>query len=169
MATKGARRERSTPARVFRQAIDEADYLQWCEGLQAIPRREGRRRITARDRSKLLGSVNIDQNCRDAGVSQSENRWDFVIGYGRESKAAAFFVEVHSAISREVSRMERKWRWLRDFLQRDANAKLRKLTCEYHWVASGKVDIPKHLPQYKRLARLKAQGLCGPKQHLELS
>lgn len=169
MPRSRSRRQPTSPAKLFRQAIDDAKHLNWQSGVSAIPRAEGRNRVSAIDTNELLGSANIDRDCSTAGEYQSDNRWDFVVGYRRKSDAIAFFVEVHSARSSEVSCMEKKWKWLRRFLQEDGNEDLRKLPAESWWVASGKVNIPKHVPQYKRLARLNASGLSGPTKNLVLS
>ena len=80
-----------------------------------------------------------------------------------------FFVEVHSANTHGVTEMEKKLDWLNTFMNRDGNIELSRLPREYHWVASGKVRIPKHVPQYRHLQTLKRQkGLHGPVKHLEL-
>jgi len=66
--------------------------------------------------------------------------------------------------------MEKKLTWLIDFLNRDANSALSRLDREYWWVASGKVDIPKHIKQYKRLLKLRSKHrLQGPVKHLQLA
>jgi len=47
---------------------------------------------------------------------------------------------------------------------------LAALDREYHWVASGRINIPKHVPQYRILnTTLKKAGLHGPVEHLVLT
>ena len=153
------------PGKEFQQAIQEAEHLILRAGLSAIA--EGKAQIIARDSRRVLGSVHIDNDCRKA--HPNSNRWDYAIGYNRKGKPFVFFVEVHSANSHNVAEMVKKLDWLVSFLHRDANADLRRLPREYHWVASGKFNIPGHLPQYRMLQTLKSKrGLQGPHKHLVL-
>ncbi len=151
----------------FTDAITAAEHLQYHAGLAAIPRSEGRRKIVARDTQHLLGSANIDEDCRT--TFPNDNRWDFVIGYHKSTGAVAFFIEEHSATSGEVSCMDLKLNWLKQYLNRPANATLKQLPRQFHWVAHEGIKIPTHLPQYRHLQRLRGQGLCGPVRQLELS
>jgi hypothetical protein len=153
----------------FRQIVGCAEHLRWRVGLSAIKRGEGHGQIRAASADRLWGSVDVDGDCKAA--YPEESRWDYAIGYGSEggSKAQVFFVEVHSAVSSQVSAMAKKLDWLKGFLNRPRSAPLARLRREYHWVASGKVDIPRHLPQYRNLARLRgAHGLKGPDRELTL-
>lgn len=137
-------------------------------GLQAIKKAQGGGQIVPDDAQCLLGSAAIDDDC--LASDPQANRWDYVIGYGRGSKAIAYFVEVHSAETTEVSKVEKKLRWLQDFLLRPPQEKLAALEREYHWVASGRINIPQHTPQFKRLnSTLKKMGLRGPVKHLTLT
>lgn len=129
---------------------------------------EGKGQIVAKNNSKLLGSVNVDRD--SLGKHPQANRWDYAIGCERGGKAVVFYVEVHSAGSHGVREVEKKLDWLEGFLNEQSKASLRKLACEYHWVASGEIRIPKHVPQYRRLLRLRSRReLRGPVKHLELS
>jgi hypothetical protein len=137
-------------------------------GLQAIKKGEGHGQIVAKNRKRLLGSAAIDDDCRSA--FPIANRWDYVIGYERARKAIAYFVEVHSAETSEVSKIEKKLRWLEDFLLQASQKKLAALDREYHWVASGRINIPKHVPQYRILkTTLRKAGLRGPVEQLVLT
>jgi hypothetical protein len=150
----------------FKRAIEMAEHLELVPGLGALKKGEGRDRIRV-GAGALLGSVNIDDNCR-AAYSQ-DHRWDYVIGARRSRAEVAIFVEVHSAETSEVSKMEHKLSWLQSFLRRDQQTALAALPREIYWVASGRVNIPKHLPQYKKLqTTLRAQGLLGPVTQLDL-
>ena len=158
-----------TPAAQFSDAIEEAEYLQLKVGLQAIKSGEGKGQISATDPACLLGSVMIDDDCKKPPFAK-DPRWDYVIGYRRGHDAVAHFVEVHSAETSNVSDINKKLRWLRDFLERAHQKKLKALTREYHWVASGRVNIPKHLPQFRFLkATLGKLGLKGPVKTLALT
>jgi len=153
----------------FRDAIGAAEYLQLKAGLQAIKSGEGRGQITAANPAALLGSVMIDDDCRRPPFAQ-DPRWDYVVGYARGRQAIAHFIEVHSAETSNVADIDKKLRWLRDFLLRDRQKKLAALPREYHWVASGRVNIPKHLPQFRFLnTTLRKIGLRGPMPRLALT
>lgn len=158
-----------TPAAVFDAAIRvTAPRLALKPGLKAIKKGEGHGQIVAEDPKRLLGSAAIDDDCRAS--EPHGNRWDYVIGYGRASKAIAYFVEVHSAETSEVLKVEKKLRWLQDFLLQRSQEKLAALDREYHWVASGRINIPKHVPQYRTLqTTLRKAGLRGPTERLVLT
>lgn len=156
------------PHEVFKQAIDEADHLQLKNGLAAVKRGEGKGKIFADDSRQVLGSADIDGAYLK--VAPQANRWDYVIGYNRSGKVVAYFVEVHSAITSQVSRIEKKLKWLvEEFLRRESNVKLAALPKEFHWVASKNVKIPKHTEQYRRLAKLRGKRLLyGPSEQLTM-
>jgi hypothetical protein len=158
-----------TPSVVFDAAVGETSpRLVLKPGLQAIKKGEGRGQIVAENNRRLLGSAAIDDDCRRA--YPKDHRWDYVIGYERANKAISYFVEVHSAETSEVSTVDKKLRWLRDFLLQAPQKKLAALDPEYHWVASGRINIPKHVPQYRILnTTLKKAGLHGPVEHLVLT
>lgn len=148
----------------FASAIDAAEHLRHKEGLSAVKRGEGKDRIH-QGKKKIAGSVAIDDDCR--GEFPRAARWDYVIGVG-ESAPTAFFVEVHPAETSEVSKLADKLAWLTTFLERDKQAALKKLPREIHWVASGRVNIPKNTPQYKRLTTQLRKHLFGPVTSLKL-
>ena len=92
------------PKAVFRNAVDTAEHLEWKAGLGAIKRGEGRGQINAADPDRLLGSAYLDGDCMSAFPNAP--RWDYVIGYDRSNEAVAYFIEVHSAETSEVSKVE---------------------------------------------------------------
>ena len=160
---------RNEAGAAFRQAVGSAEPLRWRPGLSAVKRGEGHGQIRAWAQDRLYGSVDMDGDCKPA--YPEDNRWDYAIGYDSEEKAGTqvFFVEVHSAVSSQVSVMARKLDWLEGFLRRPRSAALARLRRECHWVASGRVDIPRHLPQYRNLVRLRgARRLNGPVRELIL-
>jgi hypothetical protein len=159
----------ASAAAVFDEALRETSpRLDLKPGLRAIKRGEGHGQIVAEDQGQLLGSADIDNDCRHA--YPNANRWDYVIGYRRGRKPVAYFVEVHSAETSEVSKMGKKLRWLRDYLLQAPQKKLAALDSEYHWVASGRNRIPQHVPQFRVLhSTLRKAGLRGPVERLVLS
>lgn len=151
----------------FTRAIEVAEHLKLVAGLGAVKQGEGKDRIRAAN-VPVLGSVDIDDDCRSAFPNDS--RWDYVIGLRRAQAEVAIFVEVHSAETSAVSKMEDKLEWLLTFLRRPPQDALSQLPREIHWVASGRVNIPKHLPQYKKLQKtLRPAGLLGPVTQLTLT
>jgi len=151
----------------FRDAIAATDRLQLMAGLQAIKDGEGKGQISGNDPRHVLGSVAIDDDCKAA--YPNDCRWDYVVGYNRAGQAIAHFIEVHSAETSEVSKVADKLGWLMKYLQEPPQRKLAAFSREYHWVASGRINIPQHTPQFKRLnSSLRKLGLRGPVKSLEL-
>lgn len=164
----GRKRRRTAPDVAFREAVGSNRLLRHRDGLQAIKKGEGKGQISAEASDRLLGSVCIDDDCQKAHPSSS--RWDYVIGYERENEVIAHYVEVHSAETSEVARIEQKLDWLMEFLREKAQHKLASFSPEYHWVASGRINIPQHTPQYRRLyVTLRLRGLQGPVKTLKLT
>lgn len=149
---------RKSAKEAFREAITTSAPLRLRDGLQAIKKSEGKGQIGAEDTSKVLGSVAIDDDCREAHSRAS--RWDYVAGYDRNGRAIAYFIEVHPAETTDVAVVEKKFDWLLEFLAAEGRERLRALPAEFHWVASGRVNIPQHMPQYKKLhTTLRKRGL----------
>lgn len=143
----------------FQAAVEAADHLVLKPGLSAVKKGEGKARIV-QGSSEITGSVAMDDDCRRAYPNDA--RWDYVIGVQAKKTTTAFFVEVHSAETSEVRKMEAKLEWLLQYLQGDSQEALRKLPRQLHWVASGRVNIPRNTPQFKRLRN----GLLGQLQSL---
>lgn len=149
----------------FVDAIEAAEHLTLKSGLKALKKAEGKDRIH-QGQFKVLGSVNIDDDCRPA--RPNGERWDYVVGLSDGETNESWFIEVHSAHTSEVSKMEGKLRWLMDFLNRDPQTALRTQQRKLCWVASGSIKIPKNTPQYRRLATGTLRSLVGPVQRLDL-
>jgi hypothetical protein len=151
----------------WRSAVEGAELIVYVAGLGAILRGEGKGKIRASDSRSILGSSNIDKDC--LATYPNAHRWDYVVGYVLSKTMVAHFIEVHSAVSSQVSVMRRKLDWLEAYLNRDANRALGRIAREYHWVASGRFKIPKNSPQYRQLLLLRSRrGLKGPHKSLQL-
>jgi hypothetical protein len=161
-------KKRASANEKFRNAITTCPPLQLREGLQAIKKAEGKGQISAANPNNVLGSVAIDDDC--LATHPNANRWDYVVGYDRNGHAVAHFIEVHSAETSEVNTVEKKFQWLLEFLAHEDHGALKALPAEFHWVASGRINIPQHLPQYKKLqTTLRKRGLRFPVKFLELT
>lgn len=156
------------PHEVFQKAVEATKILKLMEGLRAIKKGEGKGQITAKDSRWVLGSVRVDDDCLNKYPNDA--RWDYVIGYARSAKVIAYFVEVHGAETSDVSKLEDKLEWLRRFLAGNAQGLLAKLPHETYWVAAGRVNIPHHTPQFRKLSTtMRKAGLIGPVKSLELA
>lgn len=163
-----ARRKRATPAETFSDVVNACPPLQCRKGLQAIKRSEGKGKISGEDARKILGSVSLEDDCK--GMHPNSNLWDYLVGYERSNAVVAHYIEVHPAETSEVALIEKKLDWLERFLQDDAQRGLVSFPREYHWVASGRINIPQHTPQYKKLqTSLRKRGLNGPVKSLVLT
>lgn len=113
------------------------------------------------DNTRLInGSVNLDDSLKK--TYPNANRWDYIIGYNDK----AYFVEIHPAAGGEVKVVLLKLEWLKAWLKSSAGT-LNGIKADdpYHWIASGKMAIPKTSNQYKIAAR---NGMI-PKSHLALT
>ena len=118
------------------------------EGLQALGKHSSK--VLLSNSRKAEGSIEIDACV--ARKYPNDNRWDYALGYDSE----AYFVEVHTANTSEVSTVLRKLQWLKDWLYSEAPEIYRikaKSRTPYYWVLSKKFAIQKHSKQYRILAQ----------------
>ena len=131
---------------IFKEAVEATPDVKegYCEGIKAFG--EYKSKIKVPEPSKIDGSLDIDVTT--AKLYPDDSRWDYALCYDSE----VFYIEVHSAITSEVSKMIKKLQWLKSWLEKKA-PKINKLTTKtkqpYYWVQSSKCDIPRHMPQYK--------------------
>lgn len=136
----------------FKEAIENTPDVAngYQEGINAFGKYADK--IKVPDLTKIDGSLDIDTTTTK--LYPDENRWDYAICYDNE----VFYIEIHSAITSEVSRMIKKLQWLKTWLATRA-PHINKLTTKtkqpYYWVQSSKCDIPKHMPQYKTIVQNK--------------
>lgn len=130
----------------FKKAVETTEDIKLCykEGLTALGKYSAK--VSVSNLKLLQGSVDIDK-CTSSKYPNS-NRWDYAFSYDGE----VFFVEVHSANSREVSTVLRKLQWLKDWLNEEAS-EINKLKAKnkqtYYWIQSKRFAIPKTSPQYR--------------------
>ncbi len=145
----------------FQQAVEAASDPvsgNFRPGKQALTNQH-RRLVTCADPQRLTGSIDLDAALAAERAYAGDPRWDYGLGYrpvtGREQ---AIWVEVHSATTGEVSAVLNKLRWLKDWLNGEAE-QLRRLTdrtgedVRYVWIASAGVKITKNSPQARRLSQ----------------
>ena len=143
----------------FKEAVEAAQPPvngAYCPGKQAMENRH-RLLVTCADSTRLTGSIDLDTALRQH--RPGDNRWDYGLGYKpANGSEQAVWVEVHSATTKEVSKVLKKLQWLKDWLNENAE-QLRQLSeradrdIRYVWIASSGVHIPNHFPQARRLAR----------------
>ncbi len=126
--------------KTFKQAVEETEEIKngYQNGLKALGNYSNK--VELGDTKKCEGSVAID-DCTESLYPQ-ENRWDYVFGY----KGDAYFVEVHSAHTSEVSVVLKKLQWLKDWLNSKA-PKIKKLQAKdkaFIWIqTNGNHILPK--------------------------
>ena len=157
----------------FKKAVEDAPApvnKAYCKGLQALEKRH-RGRVKCSDPHRLTGSVNLDKAlARESGYANAP-RWDYGIGYKlRNGPEQVVWVEVHPATTKEVSAVLKKLRWLRDWLNGEAEQLLQltnatKEEQRYVWIASSSVKIPGNSPQARLLNK---RGIRKVHQYLSL-
>jgi hypothetical protein len=127
-------------SKTFKQAVEETEEIKngYQNGLKALGNYSNK--VELGDTKKCEGSVAID-DCTESLYPQ-ENRWDYVFGY----KGEAYFVEVHSAHTSEVSVVLKKLQWLKDWLNSKA-PEIKKLQAKnkaFIWIqTNGNHILPK--------------------------
>ncbi len=114
-------------------------------GLQALEKGH-RIKIIVSDTSELGGSVAIDDETK--ALYPNDSRWDYVVAYKHE----AYFIEVHTANTGEISAVINKLRWLKDWLVSKA-PELNKLKPKdknaFYWIQSQGFAIPPNTRQHR--------------------
>ena len=136
-------------SKTFKQAVEETEEIKngYQNGLKALGNYSNK--VELGDTKKCEGSVAID-DCTESLYPQ-ENRWDYVFGY----KGEAYFVEVHSAHTSEVSVVLKKLQWLKDWLNSKAPdiKKLQAKDKAFIWIQTNGNHIITNSKQSKILAQ----------------
>ncbi len=132
----------------FEKAVKATPEISQCyqPGLRALGSNSSK--IQPADTRCCYGSVDLDA-CLQTKYPD-DNRWDYLLSY----KKKAYFVEVHPAHTSEVDTVLKKLNWLKKWLA--AHAPLvdkQKAVKPYYWIASGKANILKTSPHYRRAAQ----------------
>ena len=137
--------------KTFKQAVEETEEIKngYQNGLRALSAGNHSTKIQLGDTRKCEGSVAID-DCTESLYPQ-ENRWDYVFSY----KGEAYFVEVHSAHTNEVSVVLKKLQWLKDWLNGKA-PEIKKLQAKnraFIWIQTNGNHITPTSPQSRIIAK----------------
>lgn len=130
----------------FKQAVEATSDVKtgFKSGLTALGNHSSK--VSVKDSFLLEGSIDIDK-CTERKYPNS-NRWDYAFSYNGE----VFFIEVHSAMTAEVSTVLRKLQWLEDWLIAEA-PEINKLKAKskpaFYWIQSKGFSILKTSSQYR--------------------
>lgn len=130
----------------FRQAVEATSDITkgFKAGLTAMGTHS--RKISVTITQLIDGSVDID-SCTTQRYPNA-NRWDYAFSY----KGEVYFIEVHSANTREVGTVLKKLKWLKEWLIQQApeiNKMKVKSQPAFYWIQSNNCNIPASTPQYR--------------------
>lgn len=136
------------------------DQLKSCakRGIKAIKRCD-RKKFKIDDIEKLKESVDIDSCFKEK--YPNDNRWDYLVLV--DMAIQGYFVEIHPAITSEVSTMIAKKQWLQNEIINVYFKTIDKTKYKIIWVATDAgMHILKTSKEYKRLAKenLIPQKIC---------
>lgn len=136
---------------IFQKAVEETSDISagYRPGVQAL-KKSDRGGLVVGDTRLLDGSVDIDTEVKEK--YPNENRWDYAIGYSGN----VCYVEVHPAYTSEVSTIENKMKWLKNWLKNKAPLldAIPKTTPAFVWLQTKGGGILPQSTQAKRLAVL---------------
>jgi hypothetical protein len=136
--------------KTFKEAVDATISIGQCfqVGLRGLGTHS--KKIKLGDTSKCEGSVDID-SCL-AKIHPQSSRWDYCFSY----KGEVFFVEVHGAITSEVSTVLKKLQWLKSWLNNNA-PEINKLKAKsrnpFYWIQSSNFTIPPTSKQFRTVTQ----------------
>lgn len=135
----------------FKHAVENTPSIAeaYRPGLQAMEK-EHRARIACPDTRSLTGSINLDRAM--AVAAPNAPRWDCGVGMKtRTQSEKVIWIEVHPASSNHIDGILAKLDWLRGWLRTDA-PRLEAMPAEFVWIASGRVSLPPHSQQRRKIA-----------------
>lgn len=143
----------------FKTAVEQTAEIKdaYCSGLQAL-RNVDKKHVSARDSSRLTGSVDIDS--RVEKKYPNDPRWDYAIGHLpvnlKPGDEIVYWIEIHPASDGEVNVVIGQLKWLKQWLKEKA-PKLNAMRREFIWLSSGKTSFTLSSPQQKQFALLGPQ------------
>jgi len=129
----------------FKEAVEATPDVSdgYKTGLNAVDKKY-RSKIQVSDTRLLDGSIDID-SCTTR-LYPNDNRWDYAFSYNQK----VYFVEFHSAKTRETAVVLNKLKWLKNWLIHSApNINDRKAPQPYFWIQSKGFAIFPSAPQYR--------------------
>lgn len=130
----------------FKEAVEQTPQIAEAYEAGLVAFGDYSSKVVVPDSRRVGGSVDID--AATVNFYPSENRWDYAFDYNGE----VFFIEVHTASTRETSTVLRKLEWLKVWLREQAplidELKSRKIP-PYYWVQSKKYALLAQTPQYR--------------------
>ena len=143
----------------FQKAVEGTHDIStaYRSGLRAL-KRSDRSTFVVADTRLLDGSVDIDTAVQEK--YPNENRWDYAIGYSGK----VCYVEVHPAYTSEVSTIEKKLKWMKTWLKKEAPLldAIPKAIPAFVWAQTGKGAI---LPQSSQAKKLATWGIKVTRVH----
>lgn len=126
-------------------------------GLSAIPKKDKKKIIiTGNSSPHILESIFLDK-CYEP-TEPNANRWDYIIFFDSGINPSAKCIEVHSC--NEISCIERKYNWLKNFIINNELGSLNKY--EFIWVYSNGDSLPRTSRIFKlRKLMLARTGMRG--------
>jgi len=124
-------------------------------GLGAL-RAQDRPHVVAQNTRLLQGSANVDSALQKQ--EPNAHRWDFAIAYRHTNRRndCIYWVEMHTAIDKEVKVVLDKLRWLRNWLTGGGKL-LNQFERDFIWASSGATSFTLTSPQVKQFAQLGLQ------------
>ena len=144
----------------FKKAVEATPDIENCyqPGLKSLGVHSSK--ITLDNTSLSEGSVDID-TCVTSKYP-NDSRWDYCLSY----KGKTYFVEVHTANTREVGAVLKKLQWLKDWLISNAPELIKlKAKQPFYWIQSGNYSILPNSKQERRMAQVGLKPI--PKLHLK--
>ena len=135
--------------KTFKQAVEAIADVHLCyqPGKLAILNKE-RAKIELLDPRKCGGSLFIDKCLEDQKKYPDENRWDYAIDY----EGFAYFFEVHTASTKQVSTVLCKLEWLKQWLHTHApELNALRANVPFYWVQTNGCHILRNSSEERAL------------------
>ncbi|MCR5453803.1 MAG: hypothetical protein K6F33_02295 [Bacteroidales bacterium] len=137
----------------FKKAVLATPDLIFHEGKGALSN-QYKRKVEISD---CQGSVDIDQCLKDKPAGKNQCRWDYALGYNNKS----FFVEIHSADTKNIDEVIKKVNWLRNWLKTSAHHIDEIKHLPFYWVATSGIDI-RNRTKMAKLATMNVKLVASP-------
>ncbi len=137
----------------FKMAVLATPDLVYNEGKGALSN-QYKRKVEVAD---CQGSVDIDFCLKDKTVGKNQCRWDYAIGSNNQS----YFVEIHSADTKNIDEVTKKADWLKRWLKTSAQKLDEIKHLPFYWVATSGIDV-RNRNKMAKLATLNVKLVSSP-------